>query len=106
MRLNFCPVLGGHARPLIFDLEENAFQIASDLDHSTFAAGMAMNVSQALLDDTKDRQLHVAGKSSEFLGNTRLETVASILEREAEATIQNSLTLVQQDAELNCITLT
>lgn len=33
------------------------------------------------------------------------ETVASILERECETTIQNWLTLVEQDAELNCITL-
>ena len=33
------------------------------------------------------------------------ETVASILEREAESTIQNWLTLVQREAELNCITL-
>jgi DNA-binding response OmpR family regulator len=33
------------------------------------------------------------------------ETVASILERECETTIQNWLTLVEQDAELTCITL-
>jgi DNA-binding response OmpR family regulator len=33
------------------------------------------------------------------------EAVASILERESETTIQNWLTLVEQDAELNCITL-
>jgi hypothetical protein len=57
----------------ILNLQQYAVGAARKVYGRSFASGMAMNVSQALLYDTKNRQFKVGGEPAEVLRNAKLD---------------------------------
>src|SRR3979490_1475227 len=58
---------------MILNPQQNAVGVAREAYGRSFAPGMAMNVSQPLLYDAKNRQFKVGGEPAEVLRNVKLD---------------------------------
>src|SRR3982074_3826705 len=62
-----------YACAIVLNLQENILLITCQPDRRRLAAGMAVNVCQAFLHDTKNCHFHIVWQSSEVLWNTKRE---------------------------------
>jgi len=60
---------GGDALAFVVDFENNAIDFMTEANGGAFAAGMAMHVGEAFLDDAENGQLGLAREAAEIIGD-------------------------------------
>jgi hypothetical protein len=83
-RLNFGQFLLRDAAALIAYFDQHALRLAQDLDCRALAAGVAMNVCQALLHEPKDSQFHFAGETAELFRNAKADVQTTAVRQAAD----------------------
>src|SRR5689334_21736435 len=70
---HLCPLILGYAFALILYLHANRLFRASKPDLGDRTSGVAMDVSQAFLDNTEDGCLQLSGQSAEVIGQVKID---------------------------------